>query len=421
MCLRFQRGEALYQFQSAVTVSKPEEGISYLSPLLLKFTEEPTFQNYIMLMKEDGGEFTKGAEVKTRKSIKDKIINEIIKIDEYISSNHYPVFTRYRRVKASDIRSIQQQGQMANEIDQQASQDILGTTILNDTGYFYFVKTALSKAKKKIRIIMFFMSYQDKTEHPTETLFQELIAAKKRGVDIRIILDKDAEGEHYNSRIINEAIYNKFKRNGIDVVYDSEEKVTHTKLVLIDNSHLIIGSHNWTAGSFFAYDDKSVYIESKDLTNKTYDYHNKLWIEYVMADSTSYPIIDVEGIGGKYEKRLKKLGISTTYDFLAGTMTPGDRRQLAKSSGISVKRILEWANLIDLMRISGIGSEYSELLEKVGVDTVPELAQRKTDNLYKAIEKIDISKTHMVRRKPSHTQVKSWIDEAKTLPGILEY
>ncbi len=35
--------------------------------------------------------------------------------------------------------------------------------------------------------------------------------------------------------------------------------------------------------------------------------------------------------------------------------------------------MLKWANMADLMRIRGVGEEYSELLEAAGVDTVKEL------------------------------------------------
>ncbi len=59
-----------------------------------------------------------------------------------------------------------------------------------------------------------------------------------------------------------------------------------------------------------------------------------------------------------------------------------DRRRLAKEIGVDEREILNWVNRADLMRIKGVGQEYSDLLEAAGVDTIKELAQRNADNLH---------------------------------------
>jgi len=133
-------------------------------------------------------------------------------------------------------------------------------------------------------------------------------------------------------------------------------------------------------------------------------------------------IIDVEGIGEHYAKILVDTGITTTDDFLKACHTTQDREALAEKTDISTKMILEWANRCDLMRINGVGEEYSDLLEASGVDTVVELAQRNSENLYDALKaKADETGTRIVRRPPGKDEVASWVDEAKTLPRMLEY
>ena len=82
--------------------------------------------------------------------------------------------------------------------------------------------------------------------------------------------------------------------------------------------------------------------------------------------------------------------------------------------------MLEFANRADLMRVKGIGEEYSDLLEAAGVDTVPELAQRRADNLHAAIEKANAAK-RLVRQTPSLKAVECWIAAAKDLPRLLTY
>lgn len=128
------------------------------------------------------------------------------------------------------------------------------------------------------------MKFEDEEKYPTDSIFAQLESAKNRNVDIKVILDKDAEGEVFGSRIINENAYNFFKQNDIEVTYDSEETLTHTKIVLVDDNHLVIGSHNWTAGSFYAYDDKSIYIESPEMVEEASNYFDKLWSEYKISE-----------------------------------------------------------------------------------------------------------------------------------------
>ena len=82
--------------------------------------------------------------------------------------------------------------------------------------------------------------------------------------------------------------------------------------------------------------------------------------------------------------------------------------------------ILEWANHADLFRIDGIGSEYADLLEEAGVDTVPELAQRNAAHLHAKMKEINEAK-ELVRRLPSEKQVEGWIEQAKALPRALSY
>jgi predicted flap endonuclease-1-like 5' DNA nuclease len=125
-------------------------------------------------------------------------------------------------------------------------------------------------------------------------------------------------------------------------------------------------------------------------------------------------ILDIEGIGNKFAKKLHELGVRSTFRLLEIGSTKQGREDLAEHTGISEKLILEWVNLADLMRIKGIAEEYSDLLEEAGVDTVKELRKRVPENLYNAMIKTNQEKK-LVRRLPSRNQVESWIEQAKKL------
>jgi predicted flap endonuclease-1-like 5' DNA nuclease len=135
---------------------------------------------------------------------------------------------------------------------------------------------------------------------------------------------------------------------------------------------------------------------------------------------SSYPIAAIEGIGPAFAEKLKKAGVRTTASLLERAKDAKGRKELATLSGIEETRILKWANMADLMRIKGVGEEYSELLEAAGVDTVKELKHRNTANLARAMADANAAR-RLVRLLPSEKAVAKWIAHAKTLPGMMSY
>jgi predicted flap endonuclease-1-like 5' DNA nuclease len=131
-------------------------------------------------------------------------------------------------------------------------------------------------------------------------------------------------------------------------------------------------------------------------------------------------LVDIEGIGPAYVEKLKAQGLTTTDALLEAGAKPKDRDDLAAATGISGKSILRWVNMADLFRIKGVGEEYSDLLEAAGVDTVPELAGRRADNLTAKMAEVNEQKK-LVRKLPTEAQVSSWIEAAKALPRVVTY
>ncbi len=134
----------------------------------------------------------------------------------------------------------------------------------------------------------------------------------------------------------------------------------------------------------------------------------------------TYDLTDIEGIGPVFAEKLGDLGLKTTDDLLKVGASPKGREDLALASGISGKLILRWVNMADLFRIKGVGEQYSDLLEAAGVDTVPELAQRRADNLTLKMAEVNEEK-QLVRRRPTEDEVAGWIESAKSLPRVVTY
>lgn len=128
----------------------------------------------------------------------------------------------------------------------------------------------------------------------------------------------------------------------------------------------------------------------------------------------------IEGVGESYAKKLRGADVTSTKTLLELGTTSKGRKNIAIKSGLSDSLISKWVNHVDLYRVKGIGSEYAELLEISGVDTVVELAQRNPVNLHEKMLSINLDKK-LVRKLPSKTQVKNWVEQAKQLHRVITY
>lgn len=129
---------------------------------------------------------------------------------------------------------------------------------------------------------------------------------------------------------------------------------------------------------------------------------------------------EIEGIGEVYEAKLKDAGLTSIENLLEKGGESAGRKALAAATGIGDKLILNWVNRADLARIKGISTQYADLLECAGVDTVPELAQRKAENLHAKMVEVNEEKS-LVRKVPALSQVEDWVAQAKGLPRAVNY
>jgi predicted flap endonuclease-1-like 5' DNA nuclease len=128
----------------------------------------------------------------------------------------------------------------------------------------------------------------------------------------------------------------------------------------------------------------------------------------------------IEGMSHAEATKLRKCRVRTTEALLKTASTRSGRKELSTKTGIPDKRILQWVNRADLMRVKGIGSEYADLLEVAGVDTIRELRRRNPANLLETLVVLNTRK-RLVRRLPTEGMVSGWIDEAKVVDPIVTY
>lgn len=128
----------------------------------------------------------------------------------------------------------------------------------------------------------------------------------------------------------------------------------------------------------------------------------------------------IDGISHKQATSLRKSRIRTVEALLKKGSTRKGRREVAAATDVSEKLILEWVNRADLMRVRGVGQEYSDLLEAVGVDTVRELRRRNPGNLLASMIEVN-TKKRLVRRLPTEAMVQRWVEHAGELEPVVRY
>lgn len=140
----------------------------------------------------------------------------------------------------------------------------------------------------------------------------------------------------------------------------------------------------------------------------------------VLKPELDREVEEVEGITLSYAGKLNGSGINTINELLEVGATRKGRREIARKTGASTKTVLRWVNRADLFRVRGIGKEFSNLLERSGVNTIMELALRNPTNLHKKLEETN-AKRRLMRQAPSLKMVTDWIEQAKNLDRIVEY
>ncbi|HRI29708.1 MAG TPA: DUF4332 domain-containing protein, partial [Chitinophagales bacterium] len=134
----------------------------------------------------------------------------------------------------------------------------------------------------------------------------------------------------------------------------------------------------------------------------------------------AYKIAEIEGIGPVYAEKFESIGIKTVEQLLERGATAKGRAELEAATGIPHSKMLTFVNHADLFRIKGISSQYSELLEAAGVDTVKELRNRNAANLHAKMIEVNNEK-QLVRQVPSLSQVESFVEQAKELPPVVTH
>lgn len=103
----------------------------------------------------------------------------------------------------------------------------------------------------------------------------ELIRARQRGVAVTVVLeDEGRRRDPLNGE--NHLTADLLRRGGVTVRFDSPWVTSHAKVVVIDNRHVYLGSHNFTQSALTRNNELSLHIDSPALAAEITGYLGRL-------------------------------------------------------------------------------------------------------------------------------------------------
>ena len=166
-----------------------------------------------------------------------------------------------------------------------------------DKGIINGVIPLVRSAKDSVLIPTFILTHDE--------LFNELAAAKKRGVDVRVIIDATSTGvTHSKVKLM--------RQSGIPVKAENYAGKMHAKAMIIDGRYLVLGSANFSNSAENKNDENMVVIDNKRLANFYKDYFEYFWakipdkyLKYNVSAESRYSIGSCnDGIDNDFDNKI---------------------------------------------------------------------------------------------------------------------
>ena len=147
--------------------------------------------------------------------------------------------------------------------------------LLTNENYFPALLKAIDEAQSEIFMSIFsFKAGVHKNSYP-DRILERLAKAVKRGVKVTAILETTANRSD-ELNIQNRQTGKLLEEKGVAVYFDSPRKTTHTKLIVIDERLVLLGSHNLTQAALKYNNEISILLDRPDLAKSARNYMLKI-------------------------------------------------------------------------------------------------------------------------------------------------
>ena len=142
--------------------------------------------------------------------------------------------------------------------------------LLTDRDYYPTLQSMIGHARQSIDLTMFLFKSTGSPRNRVAALVQDLVAARKRGIVVNVLLEKSGYDHELNKE--NRKVGATLQRQGIAVRFDSEKITTHAKIVVIDHRYSLVGSHNFTSAAMTFNHEASLLVDNQDLAKELLEY-----------------------------------------------------------------------------------------------------------------------------------------------------
>ena len=145
------------------------------------------------------------------------------------------------------------------------------TVILANEEFLPALLNAIDEARDEIIMSVFsFKAGVHQNSYP-DRIAGHLAKAVKRGVKVFVVLENTGDRSDALN-IQNRKAGKLLEGKGIRVYYDSPRKTTHTKLTVIDQRLIFLGSHNFTQSALKYNNEISVLVDGRDMARNVRNY-----------------------------------------------------------------------------------------------------------------------------------------------------
>lgn len=253
-----------------------------------------------------------------------------------------------------------------------------GVSPVSSRSYYPLLLEMLRQAKQRIWCQMFFFTVGEEGS-PGDNIIQLLLEAKQRGVDVRLILDQDLDGDYHGSRIVNADAFEALERFAIPTRPSLFDVTLHKKVVLIDERFVLLGSHNWTNSSFFRYEDTSMLVVSTGLNQEAATHHEQMWER--LGSPVRIALSMLELFTPAQKSLLAKRGCINAEHFYQETKSLQNKRELAKEVGSTETHIALARDVLQLMESFRISETTSVALALRGMNAPSKVKRASLEQL----------------------------------------
>lgn len=146
---------------------------------------------------------------------------------------------------------------------------------ISDRDYYPSFHSLAVNATEKIYAVIYLAKFHKSRETQVNMIFDDLIYAKNRGLDVRVILNLsnwDSTLNNYNKEFIDSLI-----KYDIIASFDEPEVTTHAKCVVFDGEITILGSTNWTTSALEYNNEVNIEVHNEEICSEIEEYINNLW------------------------------------------------------------------------------------------------------------------------------------------------